>query len=259
MDESNQLYQNLEIKTYSHGDFNQREAHLVREVPLTLILNGQPTATLACSPQAWTELSLGYLISEGMLERESVLQSVQMEGQVIHIEASNVPETAYNAQMPMVNTCNGRGAMDLSAVDLLPLPTGNECFRANDLLACSKILDDKSETFRLTGGVHSAALAHRDHFLCRYEDIGRHNAVDKTLGHAYLQHYSMEDKYLVLSGRIAAEILFKVYRHGLPLILSRSAPTHKAVEMAQRLNITLVGFARGEQFNVYCGAERIFV
>jgi len=258
MSDSDHLYQSYEITTYSYGKIEQREAHLVREIPLKLVVNGRPAATLACSPQAWTELALGYLISEGILERDSGLRSVQTEGQTIRIETEN-SEPEYRAQAPMVNTCNSLALKDFSATALLPLTAGKERFHILDLLACSKSLDERSAAFRLTGGVHSAALAYKERLLCRYEDIGRHNAVDKTLGYAYLQNFIMEDKGLVLSGRVAAEILLKAYRHGLPLIVSRSAPTLKAVILARQLNITLVGFARGEQLNIYCGAERIIL
>jgi voltage-gated potassium channel Kch len=93
--------------------------------------------------------------------------------------------------------------------------------------------------------------------LVRYEDIGRHNAVDKVIGHAFLRQIPLHDKCLFLSGRIASEILYKVARAGFPMIVSRSAPTFKAVEQAEQLGITVVGFARGPRFNLYCHEHRV--
>ncbi len=105
--------------------------------------------------------------------------------------------------------------------------------------------------------MHSAALADANGFLARYEDIGRHNAVDKALGFACLNKIDPEGKILVLSGRIAAEIILKAARSRIPMVLSRSAPTYLAVELAEKLGITVVGFAREDQLNVYSGMERV--
>jgi FdhD protein len=119
------------------------------------------------------------------------------------------------------------------------------------------LLEEKSVTFRRTGGVHSAALADSNGLIARYEDVGRHNAVDKSLGYALLNQIDPNDKILVLSGRIASEILLKAARSRIPMFLSRSAPTYLAVELANKLGITVVGFARGEQLNVYSYMERV--
>ena len=118
-------------------------------------------------------------------------------------------------------------------------------------------MDASSQTFKQTGGVHSAGLADNQQLLFRFEDIGRHNAVDKVIGQAFLQQIDLSDKCLLLSGRIAAEILIKAARNGIPFLLSRSAPTLKAVEMAEEIGLTVIGFARGQRFNLYCQGEGI--
>jgi FdhD protein len=142
---------------------------------------------------------------------------------------------------------------------LQPLPAEAEpvCYSPAHLLKVINELDATSYTFQQTGGVHSAGLADNRQLLFRYEDIGRHNAVDKVIGQAFLQQIDLSDKCLLLSGRIAAEILMKTARNGIPLILSRSAPTMMAVETAEKLGLTVVGFARGQRFNLYCQSERI--
>jgi FdhD protein len=90
-----------------------------------------------------------------------------------------------------------------------------------------------------------------------YEDIGRHNAVDKVLGYAFLNEINTEDKCLLLSGRVASEILIKAARAHIPVVLSRTAPTGLTIDLAEELNITVVGFARGDRFSVYSHPERV--
>jgi len=99
--------------------------------------------------------------------------------------------------------------------------------------------------------VHSAALCQEDKIVAFAEDIGRHNAVDKIVGEVILKGEETKDKFLLLFGRVSSEILIKAARLGVPLIVSRSAPTNMAIKLAKQLNITLAGFARGERLNLY--------
>ncbi|MDO4540440.1 MAG: formate dehydrogenase accessory sulfurtransferase FdhD [Syntrophomonadaceae bacterium] len=264
MEDNSLFYQQRTVMAYDAGSFAPREAGLVREVALRLVLNGQPVVTMACTPHALEELAVGYLLSEGILPRdggqgrEGLTVKCQAAGEcVVMVEAGGVEPDALRCAAGAVNTCNGKGfGADADLTEHLPAP-GGQRFAARDLLELSRRLDETSGTFKLTGGVHSAAVGQGGELLCRYEDIGRHNAVDKALGHAFLRGWDMNDKILVLSGRIASEILIKACRHGVSTVLSRSAPTLKAVELAERLHMTVIGFTRGERFNVYTGAERI--
>jgi len=103
----------------------------------------------------------------------------------------------------------------------------------------------------IQGGVHSCALCSQDEIIIFEEDIGRHNALDKILGRALLQDIDLSDKIILTSGRISSEILIKVGKRAIPVLISRAAPTNLAIEMARELNITLIGFARGEKLNIY--------
>ena len=117
--------------------------------------------------------------------------------------------------------------------------------------------EKRSELFRQTGGVHSAALATSDDLVLFNEDIGRHNAVDKVLGESFLNGLKLKDKFLVISGRVSSDLVSKLWNCGLSLVVSRTAPTSLAVKMAQRLGITVVGFARGKRMNVYSYPARV--
>ena len=115
------------------------------------------------------------------------------------------------------------------------------------------------EVFSKTGGLHAAALFDsRGTLLALKEDVGRHNAVDKVLGEAFLAgRMPLSENILLVSGRVSYEIVQKVAMAGLPLLCAVSAPSTLAVELANSQNMTLVAFLRGETCNVYTGAERI--
>ena len=130
-------------------------------------------------------------------------------------------------------------------------------FAAKDLLGWATLLDEEAKTFRLTGGVHEAALAHGEGFVVYYEDIGRHNTLDRVLGYTFLNDVDTSDKAGILSSRISSEILTKVARIGAPVVVSRAAVTCIAIDLADQLGITLVGFARGNSLNVYTHPGRI--
>ncbi|MEN6390915.1 MAG: formate dehydrogenase accessory sulfurtransferase FdhD [Syntrophomonas sp.] len=243
------------MKIYDRGQFRTVSDALVVEISIKLILNGSELAVLACSPEAFEELTVGYLLSEGIIADYDDLAGIKVEGENVYIELRNRNETMPDRGY--ISSCSGKRLPgDYNRPNLIQ-PGSEQRFSAGDLLSLIGQLDEKSATFRRTGGVHSAALGQGSSLLFRYEDIGRHNAVDKVLGNTFINRISPADKCLVLSGRIAWEIVWKAAQSHIPLILSRSAPTFKAVEWAQHLGLTIVGFARGERFNLYSHWERV--
>lgn len=127
----------------------------------------------------------------------------------------------------------------------------DDCFRLMNLMQSSAL------TFQETGGVHNAALCDKDGMILSRIDIGRHNALDKIYGHCLKHDIVLQDKIIVFSGRISSEILLKVAKIGCEVVLSKSAPTELALELAEDLGITTVGFIRSHSLNVYTHTERI--
>jgi len=115
----------------------------------------------------------------------------------------------------------------------------------------------ESELYRATGGVHSAALCDNRALLIFSEDIGRHNAIDKIFGKCLIEGIQTDNRVIITSGRISSEILLKIAKRNIPIIVSRSAPTSLAVKLANKLGITLIGFARGKRINIYTNDWRV--
>jgi FdhD protein len=120
-------------------------------------------------------------------------------------------------------------------------------------------LGEQAVLFSETGGAHIAALFDGDALTYVMEDVGRHNALDKVIGAAFLDEVSVTCSGLASSGRLSADAVSKALAFRVPLLVSRSAPTSMAVELARRAGLTLVGFVRGGRMNVYAGEERIVI
>lgn len=256
------LFKQRDITSYDNGTVKHIQDAVVEEYPLTIWFNEVELATMVCSPNALDELAAGFLLSEGLVRQASDLAGVEFRPEDGSLRISSAAPIAPAAARPRrhITTGAGKSGTDFRFVNAAGQITPNQSevrYNAAHLLEMIDLLQQRSATFVLTGGVHSAALADQAGMLCMYEDIGRHNAVDKVLGYALLNSIPVQDKILLLSGRIASEILLKAARAGVPLVLSRSAPTGLTIDLATGLNITVVGFARGKRLSIYTHPERI--
>lgn len=240
---------------------------VVTELPLTLIVNGIEVATLVTTPSDLEDLVYGFLVSEQVVPGPEAIRSVSFdsEGQAAHVEADAAVEDAGARmfQRRYVTSCCGKGRASIyfesDAAALRPL-TGGQAVAAQTALDLLLRLQQRSDIFRRTGGVHNVALASASgEVLAVRADIGRHNALDKLYGHCLRQHIVTSDLMVVLSGRISSEILLKAAKIGLPLVLSKSAPTELALALAEDIGITVIGFARQGRLNVYTHPERVVV
>ncbi len=242
---------------------NTREAAedvVAEEVPFTLHLEGKELVTLLCSPFDLEDLARGFLFTSGLIRKSSEIKKITIDTQrwSCHIEMSNKDVENLIFKRLYTSGC-GRGTIFYNALDIMHRSKIVSEFKINSTAVGKLMLDFKkcSEVYLKTGGVHSAALADESGILNFREDIGRHNAIDKVIGDVLSQNKTFKDKILITSGRISSEVVFKVKKCGMPIIISRAAATNQAVRLAREMNLTLVGFARGSRMNVYSTEERI--
>jgi len=236
---------------------------VVREVPLTVYLNGQEFVTLLCTPELEDMLAIGFLRSEGLVRSYEDVVSLRLDREqgfvFVETAGGRLAEKLYGKRT-ITSGC-GKGTVFFSVLDSLqgePVQSALTVKR-EEILDLMRELQERAHLFRLTGGPHSASLCSREGVTYFCEDIGRHNAVDKIVGLCLRDGAELKDKILVTSGRISSEILVKAARLGIPLLVSRSAPTSLSIDLAEKLGITLVGFARSRRFNIYSRQDRILV
>ncbi|MBO8159126.1 formate dehydrogenase accessory sulfurtransferase FdhD [Thermosyntropha sp.] len=186
-----------------------------------------------CSPEYLEELVIGNLALNGKITSFEDIKDIEIESDKININLNS--ECRESIREEIAN-------FKVYADDLLDL--------MGEHLAISEI-------HRLTGAVHIMSLADGERILVTREDIGRHNAVDKLYGYCLKNNVFLSDKILLSSGRITHEICYKAFKMGIRILVSRSAVSSMAIELAQTNNVTLVGFTRGERFNIYTCPERI--
>jgi FdhD protein len=252
--------QRIQIIRYTGADASVVEDEIVRERALTIVLNSEELVTLLCSPGDFDHLAAGYLASEDIISSAADIQdlSVNENTAVVRIDTASPVKTGQTFKRVISSGC-GRGAALYSAADVTSLKpvTSTLSVLPSQVYQMIRDFQHRSELFKETGGVHSAAIATPDGIEFFTDDVGRHNAVDKLFGRALLEKLDFSSKMLLTSGRISSEIVSKVARRNVGFLVSRSAPTSSAVELSERLNITLIGFVRGERMNVYTHAERI--
>ena len=212
-------------------------------------------------------LAVGFLHSEGILLHREELLSYQLDSKegTFHAQLQENPslKTRLKGKRAVTTGC-GKGTVFFDVLDALtthpiePIEK-HEAIPFEVILQQSSTFQKRSILFQETGGVHACALCDREGIRLFHEDVGRHNALDKVIGEALLNHISVNDKWLITSGRLSSEMVIKTARYGIATLISRSAPTNLAVELAGQLNMTLIGFARGNRMNIYTGGERVSI
>jgi FdhD protein len=237
---------------------------VAKESSLTIMLNDQELVTLLCSPTDLKYLAVGFLFSEGLLRSRDDIKKVTVDDRrgVARVETEVDAQLANEDLFKRFITAGcGKGATLLSAAGAQGQPKVESTLRisAAAVSALAKEFQQSSQIYRATGGVHSAALCDTGKTLVFNEDIGRHNALDKVFGECILTDIPTDNRIVITSGRVSSEIVLKVARRNVPIVVSKSAPTDLGVRSADDLGITLVGFVRGKRMNVYTHARRIAV
>lgn len=227
---------------------------VVREFPLTIVLNDHELVTLLCSPTSLEYLAVGFLLSEGLIESKDDIKAILVDDQrgVARIET----DKAVDVSLRRVLTSGGGRVVASSSVHKVSAEPQTR-LSASRVFSLMDDFVQRSKVFKATGGVHSAALCDTEGILVFSEDIGRHNAIDKIFGECLLKDIATDNRLIITSGRVSSEILLKVAKRNIPILISKSAPTDLGVKLANDLGVTLVGFVRGKRMNVYTNSWRV--
>ncbi len=232
---------------------------LVNEYALEIEINDHSFARLLCSPKELEYLCLGYLYGESKISSmaDVIALDIDAESGKACIKLNTI-ET--DADRPAYLTTGLGPQKSITATQLpdkqIPIAGGLR-LDAEKISALVEEFQQGSSLFIETGGVHSCALSDGEKIIVSFDDIGRHNALDKVVGFALKNRLNLNKHLLITSGRIPAYMAYKCYHADLPFIVSRSAVTAAAVDFAQKTGMTLIGFARNARFNIYSGAERV--
>jgi len=251
-----------------------RDDRVVGEAPLEIRAAGphQDPVAIAVTmrtPGSEAELAVGFLRTEGLLDGQEVLGTtggdpgaLSQPDDTIVVHLSRPFDDSKVAERHFVATAScgicGKASIDEVALRAEPLPDGPVVSRSV-ILALPDLLRAAQRAFDETGGLHAAGLfTARGELIALREDVGRHNALDKLVGSQVLAGaMPLHDRILMVSGRTSFEIVQKAAVAGIPIVCAVSAPSDLAIETAQRLGVTLVGFLRGDGFNVYAHDARI--
>lgn len=233
------LTDNLDIIRYSDGKIEEVSDLMVNETTLLVVVNNEYKKELLCSPAELYELALGYLKTQGYIFDISDVESLTIKG-----------EDSFAAEI----TLNDKTSTDIRN----NLEQTNQVNFETDLILqnLSKFYEE-STLQKATAGVHRCALCNNDGIILSCDDISRHCAFDKIIGHAVKEGIELSDKYVITSGRVPLDMIKKVDTCGIPMIVSRTAPTISAAYFARDKGITLLGFSREKRFNVYSNFSRI--
>lgn len=240
------------------------------EEPLEIRVEGQSIAVVMRTPGYDRELAAGFALTEGIVRQASdifeittCLTKAESAGNAVEIvlaDPAKFDAERLSRHVFSSSSCGICGKATIAAaIQQFPPIGAAGAVRAELLLGMPGKFRAAQETFQRTGGLHACALFDSSgNLLLLREDIGRHNALDKLIGHELLaQRLPLGENVLLLSGRVSFEMTQKALAAGIAIIAAISAPTSLAVEFAQANNQTLVGFLRGETMNVYAGSERL--
>jgi FdhD protein len=258
------------------------EDRVAVEEPLEIRLgystpDGRTASSLSITmrtPGADAALAVGFLMSESIISCADDIASVEHCGtaapdtgnhNIIRVDLA--PQVAVDIgrlqrHFYTTSSCGVCGKSSLDALRVIgaePLALNVARFTKEVLIAMPDALRDRQQTFEQTGGLHAAAaFDSQGEILMVYEDVGRHNAVDKVVGALFTQGLLPASELgLIVSGRASFELMQKTLVAGFPLLAAVSAPSSLAVQLAREFNVTLVGFLRGDTFNIYSAGDRI--
>jgi FdhD protein len=252
--------ENIEIKRYK-GDNSEflTDIVIVEEI-LNIYVNGKHFTSLMYTPGDDENFIVGFLFCHGIIKEKSDIKSIEFRGEnIVMVIISVEADENYSGIMAITSGCGGGSIrLNLMKKENISTVVSNYLVDHERIIQNMKSFNAASTLFKETGGVHGCALYSEEKLIIMKEDIGRHNAADKVIGEAVLMGINFDDKLLYTTGRVSSDIMLKAIHAGIPVLVSHSAPSNMAINLATAANITLVGFVRGDRMNIYSTHNRVY-
>jgi FdhD protein len=232
------------------------QGEIIEEALMTIYVNGGELMTIMSTPGEWDYLALGFLKNEGFIDHMDEVDHVYVNDRGCCVDVWLHHAIDSHRRKILTSGC-GRGLTFDDILDEIEPVDEDLRIEPDALVKRLNELHKPGSLHARARGVHSAGLSDGKVVLALTEDIGRHNTIDKLMGICMVQGIETQGRILMATGRISSEMLQKGARMGCPIIASRKSPTSMAIEMANVLNITLVGYVRRGSMRVYTGPERL--
>jgi FdhD protein len=238
--------------------WHTEHAEVVAETPVTLFVNGAEYVTAALTAIDLRDWVLGFLAGDGVIARAedlTIFRWMPDEGQLWVRVPGLQPQAPASRYL---GSCCGQSRPGFFNPKSVPPLEANLTLQVHELTASFEALSLWS-SHQHSGGLHVAGLARHGQLLVARADVGRHNALDKVYGAALTRPDLLRDAYIVFSGRLSAEIVWKVRTMGIEAIISNAAPTSLGIEIGRTTGVTTVGFLRGQELSVFSHPERLLL
>jgi len=241
---------------YNEGKWAPLEKGVIVETPVSLTVNGQVWLTLMCTPIDLEALAVGFLFNEGVLKDKDEIELVQVCQQGDNVDVWLKHPIEQPKDWRRTSGCTG-GATAVILEQLHPELKNGFVLTPESIQAHIETLHESQNMYQEVGGVHTSILTDGKHVIASGEDVGRHNSLDKIAGKCLLENLQPSRKILVTTGRVSSEMIQKAARIGAPIVISRTSASSLSVTLAEKWGITLIGYARRNQFIVYTHPGRI--
>ena len=266
----------IRMKKVTVNELLDADDELAVEEPLeiNLLYGDKGTRVQKCisvtmrTPGNDKELGVGFLFTEGIIQKRDEISEVSAipfaDNKVLITLSENKQPLLQNTERNFYTTsscgvCGKSGIDAIRTVSFYKNEADKICLKAGLFFRLDEVVRKQQAVFESTGGLHASALFDLDgNFMMLREDVGRHNALDKVIGAAFLNdQLPLSNTILLLSGRASFELVQKAVMAGIKIVAAVGAPSSLAVQLAEETGITLIGFLRNQRFNIYSGGHRI--
>lgn len=237
---------------------------VAEEVPVKIIVNTDYAFVIWSSPSQFRELAVGHLYAEDILQSVDDIESITSD------EAKNTCHVKFKPSVDLEERLNHqRGGTRIVPLiknstsayqkdEKISVVESDLTIKAQVILDAINQMNEKALGFKETGGLHDSGIFRADGTMVAFsEDVGRHNTVDKVIGQGLLDRLNFGECFMIITGRVPGDMIYKAAKVGLPVVASVAAVLNSGVSSAEKANITLVGFVRGKRMNIYTVPQRI--